>query len=125
MIVRKIAKFRTQPSRPRRRVRTYQNSLAEEISIARGIAADPDARELTRGEIRRMRPFYEVIVMEEVGPRFTHLRAADFLRSPERDARYLDAARAAAEKFNDQAILSAAERVVSDARKLRDSKRRK
>ncbi|WP_168662244.1 hypothetical protein [Paraburkholderia sp. SG-MS1] len=50
----------TRPQKPPRR-KLVRNTLAEEIAIARGIAADPDARELTRRDIRAMRPFRELL----------------------------------------------------------------
>lgn len=56
----------TRPSKPPQRgPKLIRPMLAEKIAILRGIAADPDARELKRGELRRMRPFSELKVALE------------------------------------------------------------
>ena len=71
-----------------------------------------------------MRPFNEVVVTEQLGHRFKHLHAFDYLKSTERDAKYLEAARIVAERLDHLAIFVAAEIIlVQEARQQRANSR--
>ncbi|HDR9808676.1 TPA: BrnA antitoxin family protein [Burkholderia cenocepacia] len=49
-----------------------RNTPEEEAAIARGIAADPDARELGDEEIDAMEPFVEVVAKKFGHPKLEH-----------------------------------------------------
>lgn len=107
----------TRPPKPLQRgQKLIRPTLAEEIEIARGIAADSDAREPSRHEIRKMRPFHEAMVMRQLG--FRDRAAAEYLRSPEREKRYLDAAREVASRLNHPQIVVAALATIERSRLL-------
>ncbi len=53
-------------------VKFIRNTPEEEAAIARGIAADPDARELGDEEIDAMEPFVEVVAKKFGRPRLEH-----------------------------------------------------
>ncbi|MGH8208863.1 MAG: BrnA antitoxin family protein [Steroidobacteraceae bacterium] len=43
------------------KLKLRRNTAAEEVRIQAGIKADPDTRELTAEDFKRMRPFHEVM----------------------------------------------------------------
>lgn len=51
----------TRPPKPPRRARLIRPTLAEDIAIMRGIAADPDNPESKKADFRRARPLSELI----------------------------------------------------------------
>jgi hypothetical protein len=106
----------TRPPKPTRRPKLIRPTLAEEIEIARGIAADPDARALKRGEIRRMRPFVESVTLDRIAHARRGTTADAFLTGERRMRLYLEAAQAAARALNMPSVVDAARKAIERAR---------
>ncbi|MFM0158022.1 helix-turn-helix domain-containing protein [Paraburkholderia sediminicola] len=123
------------PPKPPRGPKLIRPTLAEEIEIARGIAADPDARPLSRNEIRRLRPYsYWVAQCTRMAEKrakqaMTETRkriasrpydAADYLKDEETIRLYF----AAAQADGDPRLIAIAESAIQRARARIEARRR-
>lgn len=82
----------------------------------RGIAADPDARELSRKEMRKMRPFVESVTLDRIAHARRGITADAFLIGEHRMNLYREAAKAAARALHMPSVVDAANKAIERAR---------